>query len=88
MTVHLIADVKVTDDEWVPSYAASVHDIVHKLRSRTTSACCGPSCGRHAHRFGSASPCLNKLLLPLLGAWLTASINRPAAQAARKLREK
>jgi hypothetical protein len=68
MTVYLIADVKVTDDEWVPSYAASVHDIVHKLRSRTTSACCGPSCGRHAHRFGSASPCLNKLLLPLLGA--------------------
>jgi uncharacterized protein (DUF1330 family) len=30
MTVYLIADVKVTDDEWVPSYAASVHDIVHK----------------------------------------------------------
>ena len=30
MTVHLIADVKVTDDEWVPSYAASVHDIVLK----------------------------------------------------------
>src|ERR1700747_2324726 len=30
MTVHLIADVKVTDDEWVPSYAASVHDIVHR----------------------------------------------------------
>jgi Domain of unknown function (DUF1330) len=28
MTVYLIAD--VTDDEWVPSYAASVHDIVHK----------------------------------------------------------
>jgi len=30
MTVYLIADVKVTDDEWVPSYAASVHDIVQK----------------------------------------------------------
>src|SRR6516225_679561 len=30
MTVYLIADVKVTDDKWVPSYAASVHDIVHK----------------------------------------------------------
>jgi uncharacterized protein (DUF1330 family) len=30
MTAYLIADVKVTDDGWVPSYAASVHDIVHK----------------------------------------------------------
>ncbi len=30
MTVYVIADVKVTDDAWVPSYAAAVHDIVHK----------------------------------------------------------
>ena len=30
MTAYLIADAKVTDDEWVPSYAASVHDIVLK----------------------------------------------------------
>src|SRR5262249_47550296 len=30
MTVYLIAHVKVTDDAWVPAYAASVHDIVHK----------------------------------------------------------
>jgi Domain of unknown function (DUF1330) len=30
MTVYVIADVKVTDDRWVPGYAASVHDIVHK----------------------------------------------------------
>ena len=30
MTVYVIADVKVTDDRWVPAYAASVHDIVHK----------------------------------------------------------
>ena len=28
MTVYVIADVKVTDDRWVPAYAASVHDIV------------------------------------------------------------
>ncbi|MGZ9102956.1 MAG: amidohydrolase family protein [Rhodoplanes sp.] len=28
MTVYLIADVKVTDDKWVPAYAASVHDLV------------------------------------------------------------
>jgi len=30
MTVYVIADIKVTDDGWVPAYAASVHDIVHK----------------------------------------------------------
>lgn len=30
MTVYLIADVKVTNDKWVPAYAASVHDLVHK----------------------------------------------------------
>ena len=30
MTVYLIADVKITDDGWVPDYAANVHDIVHK----------------------------------------------------------
>src|SRR5262249_35415088 len=30
MTAYLIAHVKVTDDGWVPAYAASVHGIVHK----------------------------------------------------------
>lgn len=30
MTVYVIADVKITDDSWVPEYAANVHDIVHK----------------------------------------------------------
>ena len=30
MTVYLIADVKVTNDKWVPDYAASVHNLVHK----------------------------------------------------------
>ena len=30
MTVYVIADVKVTDDSWVPEYAGKVHDIVHK----------------------------------------------------------
>ena len=34
MTAYLIADVKVTDDGWVPAYAASVHDIVHTQRER------------------------------------------------------
>jgi uncharacterized protein (DUF1330 family) len=30
MTVYVIADIKVTNDKWVPDYAASVHDLVHK----------------------------------------------------------
>ena len=30
MTAFLIADIKVTNDKWVPEYAASVHNIVHK----------------------------------------------------------
>jgi uncharacterized protein (DUF1330 family) len=30
MTVYMIADIKVTDDKWVPAYAASVHDLVHE----------------------------------------------------------
>lgn len=34
MSVYVIADIKVTDDTWVPSYAASVHDIVHKHGGR------------------------------------------------------
>jgi uncharacterized protein (DUF1330 family) len=27
---YLIAQVKVSDDSWIPDYAAKVHDIVHK----------------------------------------------------------
>ena len=30
MTVFLIADVKITDDAWVPAYATDVHEIVRK----------------------------------------------------------
>ena len=30
MTVYVIADIKVTNDSWVPAYAASVHNLVHK----------------------------------------------------------
>lgn len=30
MPVYMIASVKVTDDKWVPAYAASVHELVHK----------------------------------------------------------
>jgi uncharacterized protein (DUF1330 family) len=30
MTVYLIADIKVKDQSWIPAYATSVHDLVHK----------------------------------------------------------
>lgn len=30
MAVFVIADIKLTNDAWVPNYAAKVHDIVHK----------------------------------------------------------
>jgi uncharacterized protein (DUF1330 family) len=30
MPVYLLADVKVTEDSWIPDYAARVHDIVAK----------------------------------------------------------
>lgn len=34
MTVYLIAEVHVTDDAWIPDYAAHVHDIVGKHGGR------------------------------------------------------
>ena len=37
MTVYVIADIKVTDDKWVPAYAASVHELVHKHGGRYLS---------------------------------------------------
>ena len=41
MTVYVIAEVKITDDSWLPDYAANVHDIVHrhggKYLSRTSN---------------------------------------------------
>src|SRR6266487_3476880 len=30
MTVYVIADIKVTNEGWIPAYAASVHELVHK----------------------------------------------------------
>jgi len=30
MPVYMIADIKVTDNKWVPAYAASVHELVHR----------------------------------------------------------
>jgi len=34
MTVYVIADIKVTDDSWIPEYAEKVHDIVHRHGGR------------------------------------------------------
>ncbi|WP_372572724.1 DUF1330 domain-containing protein [Ruegeria jejuensis] len=30
MSVYLIAEIKITDDSWVPDYAANVHKLVEK----------------------------------------------------------
>ena len=30
MSVYLIADIKITNDGWVPEYAANVHNLVQK----------------------------------------------------------
>ena len=30
MTAYVIADIKITDDKWVPAYAAQAHEFVHK----------------------------------------------------------
>jgi len=30
MTVYVIAEIEVTDEAWVPEYAAKAHEIVHK----------------------------------------------------------
>ncbi|MDS9467778.1 DUF1330 domain-containing protein [Paracoccus sp. MBLB3053] len=37
MTVFLIAEVQVTDDAWIPDYAARVHDIAARHNGRYLS---------------------------------------------------
>lgn len=37
MTVYLIAEVKVTNNAWIPDYAARVHDIVARHQGRYLS---------------------------------------------------
>jgi uncharacterized protein (DUF1330 family) len=39
MTVYVIADIKITDDTWVPGYAANVHNLVHKHGGKYLSRC-------------------------------------------------
>ena len=37
MSVYLIADIKVTNDKWVPGYAAGAHTIVHRYGGKYLS---------------------------------------------------
>ena len=37
MSVYLIADIKITDNGWVPEYAANVHNLVEKHGGRYLS---------------------------------------------------
>jgi uncharacterized protein (DUF1330 family) len=37
MSAYLIADIKVNNDGWVPDYATSVHELVHKHGGRYLS---------------------------------------------------
>ncbi|USG62350.1 DUF1330 domain-containing protein [Sneathiella marina] len=37
MCIFLIADIKITNDEWVPTYAENAHKIVHKHGGRYLS---------------------------------------------------
>jgi len=37
MSVYLVADIKITDDAWVPDYAANVHPIVEQYGGKYLS---------------------------------------------------
>ncbi|MCI4680040.1 DUF1330 domain-containing protein [Rhodoblastus acidophilus] len=66
MPVYLIADVKVTDDKWLPSYAATVHGLVH----------------RHGGKYLARSANVKTLEGRPLDATLVALIEFPSAEAA------
>ena len=55
MTVYVIADIKVTDDRWVPAYAASVHDIVHKHAQRERENAGRQASGYHLYSASGVS---------------------------------
>ena len=59
MTVYLIADVKVTDDGWVPAYAASVHELVHKHGGKFLSRRFRKAGGTLRRRSGYGEPRLD-----------------------------
>ena len=53
MSVYLIADIKVTNNKWVPTYAASVHDLVHKHGGKYLAQRQHRDIRRQASRHGS-----------------------------------
>lgn len=65
MAVFVIADVTVTDDSWIPDYAANVHDIVHK----------------HGGKYLSRSGNIETLEGEALGSTLVALIEFPDKEA-------
>jgi uncharacterized protein (DUF1330 family) len=65
MAVYLIADVKVTDDAWIPDYAANVHNIVHN----------------HGGKYLSRSGNITTIEGEVLGATLVALIEFPSMDA-------
>ena len=67
MTAYLIADVTVTDDAWVPEYAARVHEIA----------------ARHGGCYLSRSGNIDTLEGKPLGSTLVALIEFPSKDAAR-----
>lgn len=66
MPCYLIAEVKITDDSWVPDYAAQVHDIV----------------ARHGGRYLSRSGRIEALEGQAPDASLIALIQFPSSEAA------
>lgn len=67
MTAYLIADVTVSDDSWVPDYAARVHEIA----------------ARHGGRYLSRSGNVDTLEGKPLDGTLVALIEFPSKDAAR-----
>ncbi len=67
MPVYLIADVTITDDAWVPDYAAKVHDIA----------------ARHGGRYLSRSGNIETLEGTPLNSTLVALIEFPDRESAR-----
>ncbi len=37
MPVYLVADVKITDESWIPQYAEKVHEMVHRYGGKYLS---------------------------------------------------
>src|SRR5215470_4012795 len=68
MAVYVIADIKITDNKWIPAYVASVHELVHK----------------HGGKYLSRSGNVKTLEGNPLNANLIALIRFPSPQAAKR----